>query len=281
MRETELAVDVEFLRKVVNEDGLLPRTVSAWPLVLSLIENFASPDAHLRDKLSYTLIAQLILRNSLADDQYEELLRTAADEAHLFFRIGETDSDSVFMRSFSVLLVPLVIDRGNQAAALPQDLVQSVTESVLRYASSERDWRGYVPGKGWAHAVAHTADALSACALHPATTGEQVKRILESIRQLATLPSPLGYLEDDRLAMAAFSIIQKSGVHESVVDMWLNSFQLLDLCDQNAILGGANAEHFLRSLYFRFLHADRSSGWLPKIESAVARFDIFQSHGSR
>ncbi|MHB1682335.1 MAG: DUF2785 domain-containing protein [Bacilli bacterium] len=275
MRETELAVDVEFLRKVVNEDGLLPRTVSAW----SLIENFASPDAHLRDKLSYSLIAQLILRNSLADDHYEELLRIATDEAHLFLRIGETDSDSVFMRSFSVLLVPLVIDRADQSASLPQDLVQSVTESVLRYASSERDWRGYVPGKGWAHAVAHTADALAACALHPATTGEQVKRILESIRQLAMLPSPLGYLEDDRLAMAAFSIIQRSGVHESVADKWLDAFQLLDLCDQDATLGGANAEHFLRSLYFRFLHADRSSDWLPKIESAVARFDIFQIHG--
>ncbi len=280
MREAELEVDVEFLRKMVNEDGLLPRTVSAWPLMLSLIENFASSDAHLRDELSYSLVAQLILRNGLAGDQYEELLRIATDEAHLFFRIGETDSDSVFMRSFSVLLVPLVIDRADQSASLPQDLVQSVTESVLHYASSERDWRGYIPGKGWAHAVTHTADALGACALHPATAGEQVKRILESIRQLAMLPSPLGYLEDDRLAMAAFSIIQKRGVHESVADRWLDAFQLLDLRGQDATLSGANAEHFLRSLYFRFLHADRSSGWLPKIEFAVTRFDVFQIHGS-
>ena len=31
----------------------------------------------------------------------------------------------------------------------------------------ERDLRGFVPGKGWAHAVAHGADALGTLARSP------------------------------------------------------------------------------------------------------------------
>ena len=37
-------------------------------------------------------------------------------------------------------------------------------DAIATWLLRERDLRGFVPGKGWAHAVAHGADALGALA---------------------------------------------------------------------------------------------------------------------
>lgn len=182
-------------------------------------------------------------------DEAEALLATAIDGEHLFRDIGVSGDDSVFVRSFSVLLVPLMLEHDFTGRPLDPGLVRRTLEAVLRYAQTERDFRGYVAGSGWAHASAHTSDALDA----------------------------LGYLEDDRLAFAASSIVRGGRLPDQAIALWLDSFQLLDDRDeQGTTLGGANAEHFLRSLYFRLLHTGRLSPWLGPIESALARFDIYQ-----
>ncbi|WP_067850181.1 DUF2785 domain-containing protein [Alicyclobacillus mali (ex Roth et al. 2021)] len=43
------------------------------------------------------------------------------------------------------------------ASLLDVDLVHGAMARILRYAAVERDRRGFVPGKSWAHTTAHAA----------------------------------------------------------------------------------------------------------------------------
>lgn len=268
------------LREAVENKGVLPEGLDTALFTKDLLENFASPDPVLRDELSYSLMAQIFIHGRVPLDAQESLLKTALDDQHLFYRIGETECDSVFMRAFSVLMVPLALEDSPQAKELGPETVSYATRAVLRYASDERDRRGYVEGKGWAHSVAHTADALAACGLHPYTTEADCIEILNAIMHLSMQPVALGHLEDDRLAFAAFSLIQSGNVQDDNVRVWLDRFQLPTRGnDSEQTLSGANAEHMLRSLYFRFLFKDEHHRWLGPILQAVSRFDIYQLYG--
>lgn len=275
-RDSEKIQDKTFLRETIISDQL-PSGLDAARFARELMQNLGSPDPELRDDLTYRLMGMLIVGGHLEFSDQEELLWMATDAEHLFHGVGESGTDTVFMRSFSALMVPLLLAHGEHAKRFSTSAVEEVADRLLRYATTEQDWRGYVPDKGWAHSVAHTADALMACGTHPATAKELGERILQGIKHLAMVPHPLGYLEDNRLAFAAFSIIQNNRIPEANIQGWLDSFQLVTDQDNDGdeTLCGANAEHFLRSLYFRFRHADRTSFWLDRIVDALARFDIY------
>lgn len=266
---------IEELEQLAN--GAVWPPSSAGRLAEALLENFSSPDPQLRDTLSLNLMDRLIEEGLLTMGEQVALLQAAMDDRHLFAGIGETGTDSVFGRSFSVLVVPMVLGSDLRDAELPEEIVIWALNRVVAYAAAERDWRGYVADKGWAHAVAHTADALSVVGRHPQTPATRVPEVLSTIHDLATLPFPLGYREDDRLAFAACQLMESGRLSVEAIQAWLDSFQLLTGQDgQTQTLSGANAEHFLRSLYFRFRANSREHAWLDPIQSALDRFDIFQ-----
>ena len=268
--------DPHWLAHLLEDPGRLDQ-VPAGPLSLALLENLASPDPHLRDELSLTLLDRVIESDRLSAVNRERLAAAAIDEQHLGAGLGHTADDTVFARSFAVLVVAALVehDRGRQELAAPT--VGRLTDAVLTYAARERDFRGYIPAQGWAHAAAHTADALGCLAAHPAVPASMVPAILQRIRELASVPVPLGFLEDDRLALAAYRIMRLGKVPDDAVNTWLDGFNLPpDETDAGSgTVMGSNQEHFLRSLYFRWLRADALSPWLSRIQTAVARFDCY------
>ena len=269
-----MTIRIEELEQLASNIGWPPS--NAGPLAEELLENFASPDPRLRDTLSFTIMDRLIEEGLLTLAERAALLKAAMDDRHLFAGIGERCTDSVFRRSFSVLVAPMVLGSDLGADELPEDLVTGALDRILAYARAEQDWRGYVAGKGWAHAVAHTADALWIAGLHPKTPASRQSDVLSMLHYLATVPYPLGYQEDDRLAFSAYQIIQSRRLPAETIQGWLDRFQRLTGPDDQAeTLGGANAEHFLRSLYFRFRAKDPAHAWLDPIQAALDRFDIF------
>jgi len=107
-------------------------------------------------------------------------------------------------------LLLLVLDPDMEDLQLDEGLVHETIARVLDYARDERDRRGYIDGKGWAHTVAHTADALDSCAQHPLSTNAERFKVIHCIADLATLSNPIHFQEDDRLAFAASRIIECS-----------------------------------------------------------------------
>ena len=66
----------------------------------------------------------------------------------------------VFYKAFTTLLIALILHRDNKDDFLTKGMVYKVKEKLILYINLERDLRGYVPEKGWAHSVAYVADTF-------------------------------------------------------------------------------------------------------------------------
>jgi len=241
----------EILAQIMEDDCQLPDGTDPLAFCLALLENFGSTDARLRDGLSYSLLARLLTEyDVLSVQDRESLLKVALDDRHLFYRIGESGTDSVLMRGFSILVVPLILDPDMEHLQLDTDLVHDTIHSVVSYAKEERDHRGYINGKGWAHTIAHTADALDSCAQHPLSTESERLEVLHKVADLATLSNPIYFQEDDRLAFTASRILEKELVATDALEDWLKRFTKPDGPEPESVIRLTNLEHFLRSLYF-------------------------------
>ena len=81
--------------------------------------------------------------------------------------LGETGTDSVFRRSFSALVLAECIERDNAEPLLPGGKVLEWGDRIAGWLCASATCAASCPGKGWAHAVAHGADALGALADSP------------------------------------------------------------------------------------------------------------------
>lgn len=258
---TELATQKAFLESLIADDYRLLADYDPYSLLKALLPVLGSNDGYVRDKLVYSIMAQIILADfatsRLTGAQREELLLTCIDQDHLFFHIGEVGTDSVFMRAFSSLIIAAVLYKDHQNPHISEEAASRVTQAVLTYARQERDYRGYLMGsKGWAHSIAHLADVLDEVAKNRYTTAPGYTAMLETITYLAHLPEPLAYGEDERLAFVALGIITRQSVDLASLKSWIASLAPVRegdvLADEGVIsfIRSLNARNFLRSLYF-------------------------------
>ena len=135
---------------------------------------------------------------------YDDLLAGLGDgmAAGLGVGLGERDTDSVFRRSFSALVLGECIARDNERPLVPGGKVLEWGDRLATWLLRERDLRGFVPGKGWAHAVAHGADALGTLARSPHVGAAELTVILDVIADRLLLPVDRLFTngEPDRLA---------------------------------------------------------------------------------
>jgi hypothetical protein len=247
----ELATSKHFLRSSTENNYEIPAEIDSFAFARALLANLASTDEELRDELSYMFLASGIIdRHKLTVQQVGEFLSLVLDKDHLFYHIGEAGTDSVFMRSFSSLIVAGIIYTDNRNPALPQRDIHIAKDALLRYAHAEKDWRGYVEGKGWAHAMAHLADALDECAQHQSMFAEDRQEILKSLSNLIKLPEPLYHEEDMRLAAVAYHIIACKQVNDEFLTTWIANCYVERDSDVSVWMSASNAKNFLRSLYF-------------------------------
>lgn len=253
-RLVEQAANKKFLRSIVAHDYTVPDDIDPFAFAKALLPNFASTDEELRDELSYMILAAGIIdAHKLTPEQVQTLLLTSLDDQHLFFRIGETKTDSVFMRSFSLLTINTLLYADAKAPSLPASAVQQTQAALFRYAQEEKDWRGYIEGKGWAHAMAHLADALDECAQNAQLTLEDRQQVMELIRNLAQRPDPLYHEEDMHLATVAYHIILAKQLDDEYLSAWLESCFVPRRSDVASWMSVTNVKNFLRSLYFLLL----------------------------
>lgn len=138
----------------------------------SMLEHIGSTDSELRDELIYTSFYQLIIdRNQIEAKVLAELFDTCIDEL-MFKGIGETETDTVFTRSFTTLLVALILNRDNRDNFLSSSKVNYIKERLMKSLYLEKDVRGYVAGKGWAHSIAHIADTFEELVMNPKVNKE-------------------------------------------------------------------------------------------------------------
>jgi hypothetical protein len=215
------AHDVAFWRAVVHEKYAPPAGEEVPALTNELAEMLASADPEQRDEIGYSTLANWIYQRKIISG---DALIALADRllANLTQRVGERDTDSVFRRSFSALTLAAIVARDNMDSVFDAATWHRIEQGALAYVTAEQDLRGYDPDKGWMHSAAHTADLLRflARSRHLDTAGQT--RMLNAIgAKLVTVPVVFTHGEDERLARALLSIVNRADFDRAAFAAWL------------------------------------------------------------
>jgi len=265
------------LQVVAANDYRPPAGVDAWSLTLDMLTQLGSIDAELRDELIYTTFVHWARAGLYTPDQYRALLNGLLDDQHLFRGLGERDTDTVFMRSFSALLCVWPVYHHRRQPYLAPHEVLAAFDRVLDYFSREVDLRGYVEGKGWAHAVAHTADLLDEFAQCEELDRSGLLRLLDAIKaRLRAADVVFVAEEDERLAYATLSLVGRGTLTERDLEPWIKSFAPIERTGEwRTWSRQVNIKHFLRSLYFQAKYRHLAEWLCTPIDEtlfAISRF---------
>ena len=80
------------------------------------------------------------------------------------------------------------VHRDNDRALVPRDTVFAWGDRIATWYLRELDVRAHVAGKGWAHAVAHGADAIGALAGSPHFVAPELTVLLDVLADRVLLP---------------------------------------------------------------------------------------------
>lgn len=241
--------------RVHDDDFRVPPDLPLADLTAELTGLLGDVDPHRRDKLAYPVLATWIERGV-----YDDLLPGLGDgmAAGLRVGIGEAEGDQVFRRSFSALVLGECIARDTAHPTLPAGTVLEWGDRIASWMLDERDLRGYVPGKGWAHAVAHGADALGTLAGSPHVGAGELTVVLDVIAERVMLPADrlLTAGEPDRLARATMRVLRRDAVPVDILEPWVerlgeHASTRPRRSEVDPYLYGGNADAYLRSLYLQ------------------------------
>ena len=198
------------LSEIRDNNYVPPTQPEIYPLVLSMGNHIGSIDPVLRDDLIYMTLVTWISRKIFSTKELKEILNVLLNDQHLFKGLGEKETDTVFTRSFSMLQIQALLEVHRKKAYLPHEEMHVIKQKVLRYLSQERDLRGFVPVKGWAHAIAHTADVLVEMVQCDEYNADDLEAILAAIqRTIVTTETVYICEEDERLATAVLQAWQR------------------------------------------------------------------------
>ncbi len=242
------------LKGIIENKFNVPTGENTNELAKSMLRLIGTTDPYLRDDLIYIVFSKWILTDIYTNEQLRNFLLITVDDDHLFYGLGEENTDSVFTRSFSILIISVILLKHFEKPFLFSTDFGYIKERVFQYAKNEKDIRGYVEGKGWAHSVAHLADCLDEIAKSHESNRRDLLTVLTIIQE-RVMESMNVYTceEDERLVTAVMSILDRKIVSNQDFILWCHRFKEYKLTgdyllDFNIKI---NTKHFLRSLNYR------------------------------
>nr|WP_239587687.1 DUF2785 domain-containing protein [Bacillus pakistanensis] len=259
----------ELKKLILLKDNEL-RSIDLDPIMKEMLRRIGSIDPVLRDDMIYMFFSRLIQGEFLKDEQLKYILEVAMDDDHLFYRIEEINTDSVFTRSFSSLVMALVIHVDSKKTFLPLDLVMNAFNRTIEYFYEEGDLRGYVEEKGWAHSVAHGADLMEAFINHPKIKTGFYREVLEAIEQFVLRDHGV-YIdnEDERLIFPIEAMLKWETVEIVEWIHGLGSKVMKVIGESRYFHLRINVSNFLKTLYFRLRFNESTAFISPHIEGIL------------
>lgn len=212
----------ETLIKIINDEinAQVPLSDETLSLMLDHIGSL-SPD--LRDLTIYSGWCKLFSGKLLSLHQKELILDYVLKHELLFFNINEKQSDAVFTRSFSSLLLVILLEDHYQYPWLSKIQETTLIQDTLRYMSLEKDTRGLVESKGWAHAFAHGADLLKTASKSESFGDKEVSQTLAILKRILIDIDDFLYDEEGRLALASTTMLRLRKLESARLIDWLTA----------------------------------------------------------
>ena len=217
-------MDKDFWVSVARNDFRVPEGYTLANLTEILFSYLGSTDPELRDDIAYIVYANWLKREMYSSEE----LKAHVDRllSNLDKGIGETESDTVFLRTFSILLLAEIVHNDNRKPILEADQIERILAKGLWYLDAELDPRGYIPVKGWAHALAHTADLLLVLARNRNIDESDLMEMLSATSNKIVHSTNHTYIhgEDERLANAILEILRRNLIPTDQLESWSKPF---------------------------------------------------------
>ena len=256
-------MDKTFWRAIVENECNVPDGYTPSKLLPELFENLGSLDSELRDDLTLTILSNWLETRKFTTEEMVGLIDPLKE--NLKIGLGENGTNSVFQRTFSVITLAELVHVDNKDPYLTHVEVLDILEAGLEYLEKERDLRGYVPVRGWAHAVAHTADLLMVLSRSEHCSERELRIILESIsaRLINSGHALYTHDEDERLVNVLMELLNRNLVSPHSLTNWVKSLSLAETggwkdayLDPSGNMARHNVKTFLRSLHYRLVKAE-------------------------
>lgn len=226
---------------------------SEW-LLKEMLLNIGNTKSYIRDKLIYNAFIELITKDYLTTDQLKNLFNQLLSNQYLLYEIGFKNSDSVYKRSFSALVLGLLINKDKEQKFLEKSQISLVLDRTCFYLVNEQDKRGFTEEKGWAHSIAHCADLLDEIITHPLFEQSMYKKTVEAL--VFCVNSPFVYEDDEieRLSTPTGALINGYGFSQEFIyriESLINHVLSKKTYSHLDIRIISNIRNYLRAIYFK------------------------------
>ncbi|OKP82498.1 hypothetical protein A3844_18605 [Paenibacillus helianthi] len=243
------------LQRIETEHYRLREGEEHQRFISLMLEYIGDPQPELRDELIYPAFYEWILEQRLfSSDELRGITAVLLDEQHLFHGIGGQGEDTVFTRTFTTLVIGLIIQRHRERPFLDAAGFLKVKTALLRYYIEEKDLRGYVEEGGWAHSAAHGADALDELVQCPECDEPLQLEVLEVVRRkLHNGVYIFRDEEDERMATIVDTMIRGNLLARKRIAEWIGSLAASGSQpgSRSQYINRVNSKNFVRALYFR------------------------------
>ncbi len=195
---------------------------SAAALATEAAGLLGSTDPEMRDGIGYEALAAWVYRDQLLNAPQLQLLQAQLMRNALSGR-GHVDDDTLFLRSFSILALSVLAAEDLQRPFLTDAQYAELVNLGVQSLAQERDLRGYVPGKGWGHSTAHTADLLKFLARNLKLQPAQIVAAVATRLRTAGIVFVWG--EDARLAATLAAIARRPDAEAGNFSRWFDELR--------------------------------------------------------
>ncbi|EMA6343465.1 DUF2785 domain-containing protein [Bacillus cytotoxicus] len=226
-------------------------------LTLGMMQHIGTTDSYIRNQLIYESFSHFIQHHFLSHDQLELLLATCLSEEYLYFEISSPYTDGVFTRSYTALLIALIIQFDNVHTFLLPETIIEIKEKLITCMNLESDFRGHIEQKGWAHSIAHISDAFHQLVQNPHISGPCYEEIIHCLLNKIFIHSTIYYNnEDERIATPLLAMLYCDFPKEAFFTILYKKMKRLPQIRKRLSLNEycmlcANIKTFLRTLFFR------------------------------
>ncbi|EPA8842714.1 DUF2785 domain-containing protein [Listeria monocytogenes] len=218
--------DSNLFNTLKQNNYILPKDPDASNEIIdTMLSYLSSVDSELRDNIAYNIFFEwLVGQDNLTTDQKRRIYNYAVNKNHLLFKINIIDSDAVFQRSFLALIIALLLENNKVHNFLTDNEIRKTLNLLIELLEKEKNTHSFIEEKGWAHCIAHTADALDELIYQRTISEIDVKKIMTAITFFyKTNPNILTGEEDERLSNILITALFEQKINIEEVKNWLNS----------------------------------------------------------
>lgn len=216
-----------------------------------MVLNIGNENGEIRDDLNYRLLIDLLQYNAISLEQQQYILNELLQENLLHYKLGETNTPSVFTRALSAEWIRILLTEEQ----MKNELGEEVFKSALILLDREMDLRAYT-NTGFAYSVGNSALLMNVILREREDVLQYAPSILTAIQSNFWKEHVFTDDEEERL-IALVELLLAKNIDDAIIIEWIE--QVFDRLENISQFEGYSPRFlkarteiltFMKSLYF-------------------------------